>query len=248
MAFQQVDLGSDECGMSSLPDKVEIPLATVRDATAFYIVKTATPDGRSWAVQKRFSHFEALRKALMADPQSRVEMEKLAFPAKKMFGGADAAVVKQRKDTLNGWMNEVLRRCPTDKNVAMFLAQDHSVSNALLENIGLGHYMPGVDGSQDATKATLSLDDYATPGAAAAAADEAEPDFMAMSERLLREREEEAAATEKSSLAFMLANDPNAPPGGHKFGEGDGGGGGEGVASDSEEDLDDIMNRFMNDS
>jgi hypothetical protein len=46
MAFQQVDLGSDECGMSSLPDKVEIPLATVRDATAFYIVKTATPDGR----------------------------------------------------------------------------------------------------------------------------------------------------------------------------------------------------------
>ena len=81
----------------------------------------------------------------------------------------------------------------------------------------------------------------------------------------------------------QLANDPNAPPGGHKFGEGDGGGGGERVASDSDEvggasamhtfvhttgalarassitaelththlccqELDDIMNRFMNDS
>eukprot|EP01052_Picozoa_sp_SAG31_P024434 SAG31_NODE_2079_length_6498_cov_3.416159_3_plen_44_part_00 len=30
----------------------------------------------------------------------------------------------------------------------MFLAQDHSVSQGMLEKIGLGSTMPGVDGSQ----------------------------------------------------------------------------------------------------
>ena len=74
-------------------------------------------------------------------------MEKLKFPAKtSMFfgsGGDDPKVVKERKDTLNLWMNGVLSSCRGDKNVAMFLAQDGSVSDAMNEEIGLGSYTPG---------------------------------------------------------------------------------------------------------
>lgn len=43
--------------LDSHPDRAEVAIAhIVKDkSTAFYIVKTGTPDGREWAVSKRFS-------------------------------------------------------------------------------------------------------------------------------------------------------------------------------------------------
>ena len=110
-AMEDVALEGDEF-LSSHPDKAEIPIAHVKEATAFYIVKTGTPDGRQWAISKRFSAFVDLRKELCAasNPE-RAKVEALEFPPKKMFGGADRAVVKQRKDSLNVWLSSVLQLC-----------------------------------------------------------------------------------------------------------------------------------------
>ena len=117
--MEDVALEGDEF-LSSHPDKAEIPIAHVKEATAFYIVKTGTPDGRQWAISKRFSAFVDLRKELCAasNPE-RAKVEALEFPPKKMFGGADRAVVKQRKDSLNVWLSSVLQLCATTRRSAL---------------------------------------------------------------------------------------------------------------------------------
>ena len=70
------------------------------------------------------------------------------------------AVVKERKDGLNTWMKAVMPICPGDRHPAMFLAQDHSVAPPLLEKIGLGNQRKGMDGSRDATKVALSMEEF----------------------------------------------------------------------------------------
>eukprot|EP01043_Picozoa_sp_COSAG02_P040966 COSAG02_NODE_3356_length_6878_cov_14.421596_7_plen_89_part_00 len=72
--------------LESHPDHAEIPFAHIdkKSATAFYIVKTGTPDGRQWAVSKRFSAFVDLRKALCnaaINPAAK-KVEAVAFPPK----------------------------------------------------------------------------------------------------------------------------------------------------------------------
>ena len=64
--------------MRALPIIWKVPLATVQGGgnVAYYIVKTGTSDGRSWATHKRFSEFVALRTTLLAGGQAT----KVGFP------------------------------------------------------------------------------------------------------------------------------------------------------------------------
>lgn len=72
--------------LDSHPDHAEVAIAHIvkESATAFYIVKTGTPDGREWAVSKRFSAFVDLRKALCnaAVNPSAKKVEAVPFPPK----------------------------------------------------------------------------------------------------------------------------------------------------------------------
>lgn len=70
--------------LDSHPDRAEVAIAHIDKATAFYIVKTGTPDGREWAVSKRFSAFVDLRKALCnaaMNPAAK-KVEAVPFPPK----------------------------------------------------------------------------------------------------------------------------------------------------------------------
>jgi hypothetical protein len=72
--------------LDSHPDRAEVAIAHIvkQTATAFYIVKTGTPDGREWAVSKRFSAFVDLRKALCngaVNPAAK-KVEAVPFPPK----------------------------------------------------------------------------------------------------------------------------------------------------------------------
>ena len=72
--------------LDSHPDRAEVAIAHIvkQSATAFYIVKTGTPDGREWAVSKRFSAFVDLRKSLCnaaLNPTAR-KVETVPFPPK----------------------------------------------------------------------------------------------------------------------------------------------------------------------
>ena len=73
--------------------------------------------------ERHGSQFVDLRKELinpkMVDKAK--EVEAVAFPPKKMFGGAERAVVKERKDGLNAWMKAVLPMCPGDRNMGAFM-------------------------------------------------------------------------------------------------------------------------------
>eukprot|EP01048_Picozoa_sp_COSAG05_P007214 COSAG05_NODE_503_length_9211_cov_44.051361_5_plen_230_part_00 len=108
------------------PDQAEVPLATVQGGgnVAYYIVKTGTSDGRSWATHKRFSEFVALRTTLLASGQA-TKVGTIPFPAKSLWGGSDASRVRERTKELNTWIAAVLTLCRVDGNrdLAMFLAQ-----------------------------------------------------------------------------------------------------------------------------
>ena len=251
--------------LDSHPDRAEVAIAHIvkQSATAFYIVKTGTPDGREWAVSKRFSAFVDLRKELCnaaSNPEAK-KVEAIPFPPKKMFGGAERAVVKERKDGLNTWMKAVMPICPGDRHLAMFLAQDGSVAPPLLEKIGLGNQRKGMDGSQDATKVALSMDDYAKPSDAKEDLSDTK-DFMAMARDMEQKQKDEKEVEQTLSLADRLAQDHNAPSvdvkqaaaaggsgaaaAGGALGGGDGGAdAAAGGATGDEDDLDAIMNRFM---
>lgn len=245
--------------LDSHPDRAEVAIAHInkKSATAFYIVKTGTPDGRQWAVSKRFSAFVDLRKALCnaAMNPSAKKVEAVPFPPKKMFGGAEVPVVKARKDGLNEWMKAVMPLCEGDRNLAMFLAQDHSVAPGLLEQIGLGNQRKGMDSSQEATNVTLSAADYAKPSDHQEDLNDAK-DFMAMARDMEQQQKDEQEAEQTLSLAERLAQDQNAPSvevkksssglGADAMGSESGGNGkGAGDGRAEEDDLDAIMSRFM---
>lgn len=164
-----------------------------------------------------------------------------------MFGGAERAVVKERKDGLNEWLKSVMPLCEGDRNLAMFLAQDQSVKEFLLEKVGLGNQRKGIDRSQEATKVTLSADDYAKPSDYQEDLTDTK-DFMAMARDMEQSQKEEKQAEQTLSLAARLAQDNNAPsveikqPGAGATASGNEAAGGDGK---EEEDLDAIMSRFM---
>lgn len=90
----------------------------------------------------------------------------------------------------------------------MFLAQDHSVAPQLLEKIGLGNSSSA--SYQDATKAQLSMDDYANPSEQKEDLNEAK-DFMAMARDMEDKQQEVKEAEQGLSLSDRLAQDKNAP-------------------------------------
>lgn len=168
-----------------------------------------------------------------------------------MFGGAERAVVKERKDGLNLWMKAIMPLCEGDRNLAMFLAQDHSVAQGLLEKIGMGNQRKGMDSSQEATKVTLSAADYAKPSDYQEDLNDAK-DFMSMARDMEQQQKEEQEVEQTLSLADRLAQDENAPSVEAKQAGSSattaGSGNGTGAAGDGredEDDLDAIMSRFM---
>ena len=90
--------------------------------TAYTIVCSAH-DGGSWSVQKRYSELAALKDAIEVQPRNAEALKTLEFPAKtwSSWGKMDEAVIKERKDGLQLWLNHVIQRCPNDKRVARFL-------------------------------------------------------------------------------------------------------------------------------
>ena len=161
--------------------------------------------------------------------------------------------MKERKDGLNVWMKAIMPLCEGDRNLAMFLAQDHSVAPRLLEQIGLGNQRKGMDSSQEATNVALSAADYAKPSDHQEDLNDSK-DFMAMARDMEQKQKDEKEAEQTLSLADRLAQDQNAPSveakqsgSGAKIGSGDGSGG-DGETGDGrgeEDDLDAIMSRFM---
>ncbi len=165
-----------------------------------------------------------------------------------MFGGAEPAVVKERKDGLNAWMKAIMPLCEGDRNLAMFLAQDHSVKPSLLQEIGLGNQRKGMDSSQEATKVALTAADYAKPSDHQEDLNDAK-DFMEMARDMELKQKDGKEAEQTLSLADRLAQDQNAPsvevkqPGSSAaIGSGDGE---TGDGRGEEDDLDAIMSRFM---
>ena len=79
---------------------------------------------------KRFSEFAELQRRTTAEVPG---LKVLAFPVKSSWfgfgfgaGGNEAAVVADRAEVLEAWLNSVLTLHPTSKDVAMFLAEDGS--------------------------------------------------------------------------------------------------------------------------
>lgn len=159
--------------------------------------------------------------------------------------------MKERKDGLNLWMKAIMPLCEGDRNLAMFLAQDHSVAQGLLEKIGMGNQRKGMDSSQEATKVTLSAADYAKPSDYQEDLNDAK-DFMSMARDMEQQQKEEQEVEQTLSLADRLAQDENAPSVEAKQAGSSattaGSGNGSGAAGDGredEDDLDAIMSRFM---
>eukprot|EP01052_Picozoa_sp_SAG31_P034976 SAG31_NODE_4159_length_3524_cov_2.556788_4_plen_107_part_00 len=103
--------------------------------------------GRSWLVRKRFSHFVDLRKKLVlpmgwgvgtkktTEAKLAIKIYALPFPKKIRFPGATGnptveQLVAARKSELASWTNGVLAVSPDNQDMAMFLAEDHSVLQA----------------------------------------------------------------------------------------------------------------------
>ena len=98
--------------------------------TTFYLLRCRTPAEREWGVAKRFSEFAELQRRTTAEVPG---LKVLAFPVKSSWfgfgfgaGGNEAAVVADRAEVLEAWLNSVLTLHPTSKDVAMFLAEDGS--------------------------------------------------------------------------------------------------------------------------
>ena len=85
-----------------MPIRVECIVASSENLDhTVYIFKVFTPDGRCWAISKRFSDFDNLRSDLVADGNPAVKSLS-SFPSKSWnpFSPVDDSVVTERKQQL----------------------------------------------------------------------------------------------------------------------------------------------------
>jgi len=117
-----------------------------------YILRCETPRGEVWPILRRFSTFEKLREDLLKDENPA--LKSLDFPASKLFFGTfgqklfegsgkergqDVATpaVRQRKQQLESWINEVSELCPAEPLLLAFFIDDNSVTTAEALKIGI---------------------------------------------------------------------------------------------------------------
>ncbi len=74
-----------------------------------YEVRVVTADGASWSVQRRFRRFRDLHMLMSQTYGPRVQA--LAFPSRRLFGSASAAVSAERQAQLGGYLSALVRVC-----------------------------------------------------------------------------------------------------------------------------------------
>ena len=104
-----------------------------------YIMECTDRDGNTWTVEKRFSEFAALKKALIKDKCIKVkQMESLPhgqgrFP-KKGAKSADPLVQAERKGALDLWMRLVLKEYAENLSLCAFFKE----VAAIKRDVGVG--------------------------------------------------------------------------------------------------------------
>ena len=141
---------------------VSIPETQVIHGATFYICKCLSWDQREWAVAKRYSQFERLRRLL----SKNASIDALDFPRKSRLEKHKDSTVEARKQGLSKWMNDVIAledgRLPLPQ-FAMFLAEDGSV---------------GEDSSVSSTPAAASFSSSALPPPSTASRDAIPPELL----------------------------------------------------------------------
>ena len=93
-----------------------------------YTIRCQDRDGHEWTCEKRYSEFDALRKALLKDKCEKVkqfenlEHGKGKFP-KKGGKSTDPTVMKTRQHGLNMWLSSVLKFYGENLNVCAFFKE-----------------------------------------------------------------------------------------------------------------------------
>jgi hypothetical protein len=152
---------------------VSIPETQVMHGATFYICKCLSWDQREWAVAKRYSQFERLRRLL----SKNAKIGALDFPRKSRFGKHKDSTVEARKQGLSKWMNDVIAledgRLPLPQ-FAMFLAEDGSVGEGMLLSIDIDP----LRSSFSSTPAAASFSSSALPPPSTASRDAIPPELL----------------------------------------------------------------------
>jgi hypothetical protein len=110
-----------------------------------YVIQCQSRAGEQWSCEKRYSEFDALRKALIKDKCDKVkQLENLPhgkgkFP-KKGGKSVDPEVMKVRKEGLNTWLNSVMKFYGENLNVCAFFKE----VAAIKRDVGLAPPPEGV--------------------------------------------------------------------------------------------------------
>jgi hypothetical protein len=124
-----------------------------------YIIQCKSRDGKQWVCEKRYSEFDALRKALLKDKCDKVkQLENLEhgkgkFP-KKGGKSVDPAVMKARKEGLNVWLGSVMKYYGENLNVCAFFKE----VAAIKRDVGLAAPPEGVPPVEPVRCRPASLD------------------------------------------------------------------------------------------
>lgn len=110
-----------------------------------YVIQCKGRDGNVWVCEKRYSEFDALRRALLKDKCDKVkQLEALQhgkgkFP-KKGGKSTDPTVMKARKEGLNVWLSSVMKYYGENLNVCAFFKE----VAAIKRDVGLAQPPEGV--------------------------------------------------------------------------------------------------------
>eukprot|EP01052_Picozoa_sp_SAG31_P033408 SAG31_NODE_3769_length_3901_cov_2.916360_1_plen_522_part_00 len=122
--------------MEGHPTRAEIVLTTVHDGTAYYIVRVEAGDGRVWGVATRYSQYVSLRRDL-ARQHGAGGVAGLVLPPKVYWGSAEPSLIARRQQRLNAWLGQCIAMFPQCRVLAMFLADNGTLSLELRAKIGL---------------------------------------------------------------------------------------------------------------
>ena len=118
-------------------------------------------DGKSWLCEKRFSEFQALKKALIKDKCVKVkQFENLAhgqgrFP-KKGGKSIDPAVMEERKLAFDMWLKNVMKLYSENLNLCAFFKP----VAAIQRDTGVGKAMAAATGSAAEVRPSLHINNW----------------------------------------------------------------------------------------
>ncbi|CAD7932561.1 unnamed protein product [Amoebophrya sp. A120] len=134
-----------------------------------YHLRVMSPDGQSWDIGKRYSHFHELNETL----KQKYPVQLPHFPGKRLFGNNDQAFINQRQMQLQHYLNGVLILEPDCRTLAVaeFLelvpSSDGSklVHSDSVGGVGTGPGNPGTSNTAAAQQGASGIANAVTQGA-----------------------------------------------------------------------------------